>query len=561
MERATEVGFVKGCKVGKEKIMISHLQFADDTIFFIDPEGSSFNNLLTLIGLFCATSGLKINMAKSTLLGLGVDEESIQSLAEMVGCGVELWPISYLGMPLGGNPNSRTFWEPVISKVAKRLEGWKKAFLSKGGRLTLIEAVLSAIPIYYLSLFRMPLKVIKEVEKRMRNFLWKGADGEGGDHLVSWNTVARAKTKGGLSIGRLKEKNKALLFKWLWRFPLEQESTWAKVIKSKFGVHPNRWDAGVARRCTYRSPWKYISSLYEEFRQSVRLKVGNGRRIRFWENVWCDDISLANRFEDLYRISLNTNCSIAEMLVPHVGSTHYGWDLRFYRNLHDRELDSYALLTVFLDTVHLHEHLADTRVWLPDNSGGFSSKSAFVALQQEDGFQDFRFYKFIWKSCIPIRVKFFAWSLSLEKINTNDVLQHKRPFHCLFPNRCVMCKHDAESISHLFIRCGYARSLWAKVFNEFGLVMEVPDNLFDLLHLCSERRWKKPIKSLWVCVVWAVTWAIWKERNSRTFGEDFVSVSILWDKILFWVAIWIKNLSYFSSFSVTDLSMGWSFFL
>ena len=94
-------------------------------------------------------------MAKSTLLGLGVDGEIITSMAEMVGCGAGLWAISYLGMPLGGNPCSKTFWEPVISKVAKRLDGWKKAFLSKGGRLTLIEAVLSAIPTYFLSLFRM----------------------------------------------------------------------------------------------------------------------------------------------------------------------------------------------------------------------------------------------------------------------------------------------------------------------------------------------------------------------------------------------------------------------
>ena len=32
----------------------------------------------------------------------------------------------------------------------------------------------------------------------MRNFLWKGVDGDGGDHLVLWKLVARAKIKGGL---------------------------------------------------------------------------------------------------------------------------------------------------------------------------------------------------------------------------------------------------------------------------------------------------------------------------------------------------------------------------
>ena len=98
---------------------------------------------------------------------------------------VGVWPITYLGLQLRGNPRSRAFWDPIINKVTKRLDGWKKAFLSKRGRLTLIEAVLSAIPTYYFSLFRLPSGVSKELEKIMRNFLWKGADGDGGDHLVS----------------------------------------------------------------------------------------------------------------------------------------------------------------------------------------------------------------------------------------------------------------------------------------------------------------------------------------------------------------------------------------
>ena len=75
------------------------------------------------MGLFSSVSGLKINMAKSTLLGMGVDEETVLSLAESVGSEVGAWPTAYLGMPLGGNPCYWTFWEPVISKVAKRLDG------------------------------------------------------------------------------------------------------------------------------------------------------------------------------------------------------------------------------------------------------------------------------------------------------------------------------------------------------------------------------------------------------------------------------------------------------
>ena len=121
MDRAMEVGFVKSCKVGKDNVMISHLQFTDDTIFFVDSNGSSFNNLVSLLGLFYSASRLKINNSrlkinnsKSILLGLGVDQHIVTSLAELVGCEVGLWPTTYLGMPLGGNPCSRTFGNQLL---------------------------------------------------------------------------------------------------------------------------------------------------------------------------------------------------------------------------------------------------------------------------------------------------------------------------------------------------------------------------------------------------------------------------------------------------------------
>ena len=59
-----------------------------------------------------------------------------------------------------------------MTQVAKIFDGWKRAFLSKGGRLTLIRAVLSSLPIYFLSLFKMPQGIVNNIEKLMRDFLW-----------------------------------------------------------------------------------------------------------------------------------------------------------------------------------------------------------------------------------------------------------------------------------------------------------------------------------------------------------------------------------------------------
>ena len=98
------MGFIKGCRVGRDNMMVSHLQFADNTFFFVELEEVSFKNLLIIVAMFCSVSGLKINMGKSTILGMGVDDEIVTSIAHLVDCEVGLWPTKYLGMPLGENP-------------------------------------------------------------------------------------------------------------------------------------------------------------------------------------------------------------------------------------------------------------------------------------------------------------------------------------------------------------------------------------------------------------------------------------------------------------------------
>ena len=48
--------------------------------------------------------------------------------------------------------------------------GWWAWLLSRGGRLVLLKVVLSAIPAYFMSLFRVPVGVCKRMEAIMRNF-------------------------------------------------------------------------------------------------------------------------------------------------------------------------------------------------------------------------------------------------------------------------------------------------------------------------------------------------------------------------------------------------------
>ena len=121
IDKAKDSDAIHGFFVGRNKVEVTHLQFADDTLLFMEPNHNVFINFLRLLEVFGAVLGLRVNLTRSTLLGINIDEDLLQNFALISGCEIGVWPIKYLGLPLGGNPRKHIFWEPVVSKVKKRL--------------------------------------------------------------------------------------------------------------------------------------------------------------------------------------------------------------------------------------------------------------------------------------------------------------------------------------------------------------------------------------------------------------------------------------------------------
>ena len=105
-----------------------------------------------------------------------------------------------------------------------------------GGRITLLNSVISNLPSYYMSFYEMPPWVIKRIDKIRRDFLWKGGHERGkGLPLVKWERVCKKREFGGLGIVNLKEMNMALLGKWWWRSYSDCKGVWHMTIfRSKF---------------------------------------------------------------------------------------------------------------------------------------------------------------------------------------------------------------------------------------------------------------------------------------------------------------------------------------
>jgi hypothetical protein len=132
-----------------------------------------------------------------------------------LGCKIGSLSMTYLGLPLGASFKSLPIWNRVIEKVERRLASWKKIYLSKGGRVTLIHSTLSSILTYYLSLFPVPVSVVKKLERLQREFLWNGMGDETKFHLVNWHKACSPIKVGGLGVRNIIKFNQALLGKWI----------------------------------------------------------------------------------------------------------------------------------------------------------------------------------------------------------------------------------------------------------------------------------------------------------------------------------------------------------
>jgi hypothetical protein len=208
--RAVEGGLLSGFQVGSLNMVVSHLLFADDTLIFSDDNPEHIFNLRLLFTWFEAISGLKINLSKSEMVPVG-NVSDLDSLAAMLGCKTVQLPMTYLGLPLGAKFKSKSIWDPILEKMERKLAGWQRMYLSKGGRVTLIKSTLSSLPTYFLSLFPMPNSVAMRIDKIQRDFLWGGM-GEGKKfHLVNWSQICQPLKLGGLGFKNLRLFNQALL--------------------------------------------------------------------------------------------------------------------------------------------------------------------------------------------------------------------------------------------------------------------------------------------------------------------------------------------------------------
>jgi len=165
---------------------------------------------------------------------------------------------------------------------------WGGHLLTKGGKVILIKAVLSALPIYQAAFLLAPRNVTEKISKLLRDFLWHGGKGnENKIHLVKWDVVKKTQGDGGLQMRDPALINLALGGKILWKLIHEPTHPVSVLLRSKYSPNKNLSNLQNANIVNSTQVWKLCCRSSSKFFIKHVYKIpGNGKRTCGMTELW-----------------------------------------------------------------------------------------------------------------------------------------------------------------------------------------------------------------------------------------------------------------------------------
>lgn len=100
-KRAVERGLIQAAKIGRRRIQISHVQYADDTLFIIEGGNENAIAIRWILKNFELASEIAVNFDKSWAFGVNMERVEVAEMVDGLGCRIGDLSIPYLGLKVG----------------------------------------------------------------------------------------------------------------------------------------------------------------------------------------------------------------------------------------------------------------------------------------------------------------------------------------------------------------------------------------------------------------------------------------------------------------------------
>lgn len=355
---------------------------------------------------------------------------------------VENFPFKYLGSKVSPRCLLIKDHEELISRIEKKLAGWKRATLNQAGRVTLINSVLNSMPVHLLSSTWTPLTVVDKISRIARNFLWEKGDSTRGLHLIGWDTVTRPKAEGGLAIKDLRLMRFSLMAKKVLHMINNANTPWVRLAIARYG-QPHPW---YGKKVYKNSSWTWrllITSL-KEIRGGLIKVVSNGHDTNVWQDPWIFCLPI-----DKWPTYINMNMRLAVTNVSDMISVG-NWNFDLISALFCPEITD-QILGIVLPICEAKYKW----VWKNNPIGLATSKSTYCFMRNPR-LEPWVGWKQIWALCVPAKINNFLWKLTWGKLPTRTYLNYIDISH---EATCPICNLEAENITHIFTQCSAAKTL------------------------------------------------------------------------------------------------------
>ncbi|XP_074270707.1 uncharacterized protein LOC141594598 [Silene latifolia] len=266
--------------LGKGGASFSHLLFADDILLFGRASEKNLCAVQDTLHTFCSSSGQKINFSKSKLL-FSKHTSTVHTNMFETALGIKATSNlgTYLGFPLKGTKPNKTDLRHIVDAIQTKLSNWKTNFLSKAGRLCLINSTISAIPSHSMQCIRLPSSILGDIDKITRSFLWSGSSSKK-LHLSNWDLVTLPLAHGGLGVKAARPLNDAYSMKLSWNILLNKKSLSSVAIRSKYPtLSPYSFRLGS-------HIWKNVGVGLPLLQDHTIWSIGDGDSVRLWTDCW-----------------------------------------------------------------------------------------------------------------------------------------------------------------------------------------------------------------------------------------------------------------------------------
>lgn len=174
----------------------SHCFYADDLMVFCKGKLSNLEALKHVFTRYTECSGQSINLRKSFIYGGGITLVRMNLIVNLLGFSIGSLLFTYLGASIfKGRPKS-IYFQQIADKVRLKLAIWKASLLSIAGRVQLIKSVVQGMLIHTMSIYSWPTKLLRQMEKWIKNFIWSSDVSKKKMVTVSWKKVCAVMMKG-----------------------------------------------------------------------------------------------------------------------------------------------------------------------------------------------------------------------------------------------------------------------------------------------------------------------------------------------------------------------------